>query len=219
MSETLASVTALADRRTASPRSRFEGRVGRVTAGAELPDGQLPDPGIDFAAALAHGDGETGFEEVYRRWSPMVHSVARRSLGSAEEADDLTQRVFISAWQSRSSYDPAAGSLPGWLLTITRRRIADRWAERSRDRSHPTDDLPQQGIPGLEGIIDEVVIAEELTRLGEPPGTIVRLAIFDQLTHREIAERLDLPLGTVKSHIRRSLDRLRTRWEVIHDEQ
>lgn len=174
--------------------------------------------GRDFAAALRNGDGEAAFEEVYRRWSPLVHSVARRSLGDGHEADDLTQRVFISAWGSRDSYDPAAGSLPGWLMTITRRRIADRWAERARDKSSPHTDTPEVATAGLDSIIDQLVIADELDRLGEPPGSIMRLALFEELTHTEIAERLDLPLGTVKSHIRRSLNRLRTRWEVIHDE-
>lgn len=205
-------------------QGRVEQGVVRVSAQGEAVEPNatvtaVTDLGVDFAAAVTSGHAEEAFEQVYRRWSPLVHSVARRSLGSGHEADDVTQRVFISAWGSRSAYDPAAGSLPGWLMTITRRRIADRWAERTRDRSVPDAD-PPEGPTGasMESIVDQMVIADELTRLGEPPGAIMRLALFEELTHTEIAERLDLPLGTVKSHIRRSLQRLRTRWEVIHDE-
>ena len=191
-----------------------------MSAQPERPrDSEDATSGRDFALALANGDAETAFEDAYRRWSPLVHSVARRALGDTHEADDVTQRVFISAWRSRNSYDPAAGSLPGWLMTITRRRIADRWAERARDASVPDGDPPEVGsVAGLDGVIDRLVIADELARLGEPPGQIMRMSLYEELTHAEIAERLDLPLGTVKSHIRRSMNRLRTRWEVIHDE-
>ena len=229
----LASVISLASRRHVVRSEhrfghRFEGRDGQgvieVSAQGEAAepnaaDAAVADLGVDFAAAVSSGHADEAFEQVYRRWSPLVHSVARRSLGSGHEADDVTQRVFISAWRSRSAYDPAAGSLPGWLMTITRRRIADRWAERTRDRSTPEAD-PPEGPAGaaMETIVDQMVITDELARLGEPPGEIMRLALFDELTHTEIADRLDLPLGTVKSHIRRSLQRLRTRWEVVHDE-
>lgn len=226
-SATLATVTSLASRRRIAPGTpgtmvgfSEQGVSQQVIGVSEQGEPEdRGDLGADFAAAVASGSAEQAFEDAYQRWSPLVHSVARRSLGSSDEADDLTQRVFISAWRSRTSYDPSAGSLPGWLMTITRRRIADRWAERVRDTSTPSADPPERAASaGTEGIIDQMVIAEELQRLGYPPGEILRLAMYEELTHTEIAERLDLPLGTVKSHIRRSLQRLRNRWEVILDE-
>jgi RNA polymerase sigma-70 factor (ECF subfamily) len=167
-------------------------------------------------------DPDRIFAEVFQRWSPLINTVARRAVGSTDSAHEITQQVFVSAWRSRASFNPEAGSLPGWLLTITRRRIADHWEDRSRHSLLSSDDTvhPEQRIgPTTDQIIDRVVLADELTRLGEPPGEIMRLAFYEDLTHAEIAERLHLPLGTVKSHIRRSLHRLRARWEVTIDEQ
>lgn len=208
---------------------------------ADLPDidpiiDETPDPDAvltqRFVAAVGgkaeHSDStmtaDLVFAEVYQRWSALIFSVARRAMGDEHEAADVTQRVFISAWQSRANFNPTAGSLPGWLLGITRRRIADRWTERARPTNNTTDELPEHdgdlvpNDPRVDQIIDRVVLADELAKLGYPPGDILRLAFFDDLTHGEIAERLSLPLGTVKSHIRRSLTRLRTRLEVTRDE-
>jgi RNA polymerase sigma factor (sigma-70 family) len=170
-----------------------------------------------LAAAFPYG-GEPTFAAVYARWSPLIYSTARRALGDTHDAADLTQEVFVSAWRSRAAYDPDRGSLAGWLMTITRRRIADRWDRRSREAT-PSDAPPADpGHRPLDDTIDRILVADELARLGEPPGTIMKLAFYDQLTHAEIADALHLPLGTVKSHIRRSLERLRQRWEVDRGE-
>jgi len=189
-----------------------------ATVGSEGVRSVLVDEWTDEAvgARFASGD-ERALEEAYRRWSRLVYTVAMRATGSAEDAADVTQATYVSAWRSRQGFDADKGSLPAWLMAISRRRLADHWKERSREMrrteavARVTDDPEHEPIDGL---VDRVLLADELERLGEPQRRIMELAFFQDLTHVQIAGVLDLPLGTVKSHIRRSLDRLRTRLEV-----
>lgn len=168
----------------------------------------------ELAAAFVRGDDDA-LHGVYQRWSSLVFTVARRNTGSDHDAADVTQAVFVAAWQGRSGFDPNAGSLPAWLLGITRRKVADHFRQLGRVPD-PTDDVPEGAAAdtALETTIERVLLADELDRLGEPQKRIMELCFFQDMTHAQVASLLGLPLGTVKSHIRRSLGRLRDRLEV-----
>jgi RNA polymerase sigma factor (sigma-70 family) len=194
---------------------REEPRVtGSVTGPAGTPAGPS-DP--EVARAFADG-AEHALEEAYRRWSGLVFTIALRTLGNRTDAEDVVQQVFVAAWQSREKYEPSSGSLAGWLLGITRHKTADLHASRAkvgraqeaveRVTTDPTEPAP------AEPVVDKVLIADELARLGQPQRRILELAFYEDLTHAQIASVLRLPLGTVKSHIKRSLDKLRLRLEV-----
>ncbi len=190
----------------------------RLVTSREIPVMQ-PSDDSELAAGFVAGD-ERALEQVYSRWSSLVFTMARRATGNESDAADITQAVFVSAWRGRSGFDLDKGSLPGWLVTITRRRIADHWESISRETRKIDAEsarLDDEAVAGhAEESVNRVLIADELSQLGEPQRKIMELAFFQDLTHAQIARALDIPLGTVKSHIRRSLDRLRTRLEVDH---
>ena len=187
----------------------------------------------DLAAGLRDGDRDS-LEEIYRRWSPLVHTIALRQLGNHHEAEDVTQLVFISAWRSRHTLTPSENALPAWLGGIARHRIADRLGERARDAHKvaaiASRDLGPAGALVSEsateplagdaagGVVDRLVLCQKIDDLGDPRHTILRLAFHEDLTHEQIASRTGLPLGTVKSHLRRGLTQLRRTLEEVRHE-
>lgn len=183
----------------------------------EVPMSTALDDAHLLAARFVRGD-ERALAEIYGQWSALVYSLAVRSLGDATDAEDVTQRVFVSAWQSRHRYDPERATLSAWLVGITRNAIADVHQARSRERTITAQVAAITGddaVPAPEvELADRLLIADEMARLEPLPRQVVQLAFFDDLTHLQIAERLGMPVGTVKSHIRRSLTKLRGRLEV-----
>lgn len=171
----------------------------------------------DLLVAGFRAGADAALREAYARWGPLVFRLALRSLGDRTDAEDVTQQVFISAWRGRAGFDPSRSALGAWIVGITRHRIADAHEARAR-RRRLGDTLAAEAVASPpvqdDDLAERAMVAEELDRLEPVPQRVMRLAFFDQLSHTEIAETLDLPVGTVKSHIRRSLMRMRTRWEV-----
>jgi RNA polymerase sigma-70 factor (ECF subfamily) len=172
----------------------------------------------ELAAGFAAGV-EMCLEESFRRWAHLIYTVALRALDSTSDAEEVTQQVFVGAWHSRTDYRPSSGSLPGWLVGICKHRIADRQRARGRDlglvNSLSSDVEVRVEAEPVGTLIDQIVLADEIQRLPDPRGAILRLAFWEGRSYPQIAEQLELSLGTVKSHARRALLHLRGRLEEM----
>jgi RNA polymerase sigma factor (sigma-70 family) len=182
----------------------------------EMPDFLSDSAEISLASDFQAGN-ESALAIMYDRWGSLVYSLALRSLGDVTDAEDVTQHVFVAAWLSRTNFDPSRAKLAAWLMGITHHKIVDALEKRARerrDRETLAQTLDRDSLSWTDDVVDRMLLADELSRLEELPGHIMNLAFYDRLTHAQISERLGIPLGTVKSHIRRSLVRLRERLEV-----
>ncbi|GAA1924834.1 sigma-70 family RNA polymerase sigma factor [Streptomyces sodiiphilus] len=180
-----------------------------ATPGARAAPGRKPSD-EELAEGLIRGD-EHCLAAIHRRWSGLVHALAARALGDAREAEDVTQQVFLAAWRGRHTYRPDRGTLAGWLVGITRRKTADALGARTR-RPEPaaTDDAPAPAAgESPDAVLDRLLLTQELARLPAAQRQVLHLAFYEDLTQTQIALRTGLPLGTVKSHARRGLHRLR----------
>jgi RNA polymerase sigma-70 factor (ECF subfamily) len=171
-----------------------------------------------IARDLAAGD-ESALKAAYDAHGSLVYSFCRRSLGP-ERAADATQEVFLAAWRSRERYRAERGSLAGWLLGIARFKVIDVMRADGRapvPRDLTTEDVAGAGESDVTATAERMLLAEAISTLPERAQEMVHLAFFEDLTHSQIAERCEVPLGTVKSDIRRSLQRLRRHLEGFDD--
>jgi RNA polymerase sigma-70 factor (ECF subfamily) len=162
-------------------------------------------------------DPVKGVEVLYDRYAKLVYGLARTVLSDAHEAEDLTHEVFMSLL-SRCTYDPARGTLAGYLCTVTRSRAIDRRRSRTRnlrliDRSAALGAQEVDTPAAAEDVAMEEsaqAVRNALAQLPLVQRQVLELAYFKGLTQTEIALQLDAPLGTVKSWTRRGLYSLRT---------
>jgi RNA polymerase sigma-70 factor (ECF subfamily) len=191
-----------------------------VEALMDRTDGLPPGPSEDpIGRALAAGD-ESALKAAYDAHGQLVFSYCRRSL-TPERAADATQEVFLAAWRSRERYRPEAGTLAGWLLGIARYKVIDVMRADGRAPT-PKDMTGSDEVAGTDeervvAAAERMLMAEAIATLPERAQEMVRLAFFEDLTHAQISERCAVPLGTVKSDIRRSLGRLRRHLEGFDD--
>jgi RNA polymerase sigma-70 factor, ECF subfamily len=177
---------------------------------------ETSDP--DLVVAMARGDGQA-LGVLYDRYCPTLLATAIRVLGNQREAEDLVHDVLMEAWQKAGDYDRARGSVRTWLLVRLRSRALDRWRRAGRIRVETMEDrtlddyLPAPaGDPGQS--IDHARVRRAVQDLPEPQRLVLELAYFEGLSSTEIAERLAIPVGTVKSRTAAGLAKLRA---AIHD--
>ena len=167
---------------------------------------------------MARGEHEA-VGDIYDRHGRLLYSLALRILRDQGDAEDVVQDVFAQAWQQASRYDASRGTVLGWLLNLTRSRAIDRLRGR-RSRPDPSgDDSRLRDVADGAAPADEQIawagqardIRAALDGLSVLQRVAIELAFYEGLTHAEIAERLELPLGTVKTRIRQGLLKLRDR--------
>ena len=165
----------------------------------------------DLASWFASGDADS-VRVVYQTYGRLVYSIAYKVLGDAGLAEDATQQTFVQAWRAAASYDPSR-ALGAWLTTIAKRVAIDVHRRERRHRNLDNVDTSDSSTlvtlpPSAEQIHDVAAVRRALDELPTTDRDLIRMQHFDELTHAEIAEELEIPLGTVKSRTFRAHKRL-----------
>ena len=217
-----------------SRRTRGDSRLARVNprslsqrreVGADEPPNRVKRPDVEWRLVLARtvpmpdsllgrvaGGDATAVRECLQRFGGLVWSLARRLSPNQSDAEDAVQEIFVDIWRSANKYDPRAASEATFVAMIARRRLIDRLRSRQRRREEPLSEgenraiqQPQEGELAAEAAL----AARAIAQLRPDQRQVLLLATMHGLSHEEIAARTGLPLGTVKTHARRGLLRVR----------
>jgi RNA polymerase sigma-70 factor, ECF subfamily len=175
----------------------------------------IPDD-YELMQRIANQDADA-LAAVYDRYGALVYTLGLRMLHDRGEAEELVSDVFLEIWRRADRYNPTRGAPMTYLMTLTRSRAIDRQrAMTSRNRGKSaTETSPDAQSPSPEPIASAIFVEnsrrvrEALSQLEPVYREAVEMAFFDCLSHTQIAEKLDKPLGTVKTYIRQGLIRLR----------
>ena len=192
--------------------------VSAVVAQSAVSARETDGPGADrtLVARMAQGDGDA-LAALYDRHAGPVYSLAVRILRDTRDAEDIVQDVFTQAWRQASRYTSTRGAVIAWLLTLARSRAIDRLrARRVRPEGASNDAAAIPLIDASPPIEHQLLSAEQVARvraaLDDLPllqRVAIELAFFEGLSHVQIADRLEQPLGTVKTRIRLAMGKLR----------
>lgn len=185
----------------------------------DLPD--LPSPASspdDLLVRVQSGDRDA-FSRLYDSLSPLVFGLALKTTRSNALAEEVTQEVFIQVWRQADRFDPTRGSARSWVATIAHRRSVDVVRRTQSATNREESSLPEPPNPD---VAEEVIEQDErdrvkaaMTELTDLQHEAIEMAYFGGLTYRQVAERLSVPLGTVKSRMRDGLIKIRASMEVI----
>lgn len=195
----------------------MESAVSRVS---ERKDHDRPpataDALADLLVSIRHGE-RAAMTRFYDATAPRAFSIARAILGQAEDAEEAVLDAYMQIWRTADSYSSSRGSPIGWLTTIVRSRALDRLRRRAARPEQEVSTLPEPACESLEARPDRLMdLLTEGTSLHEAMGGlsqvqrhVIALSYLRDFTHAEIAERLGLPIGTIKSHSHRAIKALR----------
>ena len=188
------------------------------TLGARRTFMSVPEPphqesptDAELLALIAEGD-QRAFRLFYDRFAGRILSYVRKLSRDVGAEEDVVQEVFIQVWRRAATYKRSRGAVAGWLYTMTRNRLVDRWRRKSARIDADENELDgiEARARGPEGHVIDLSVRQALSQLSAEQRQAVELAYFGGLTYEETAERLGLPLGTLKSRIRAGLIRMRS---------
>lgn len=180
---------------------------------AAPPFGLTTASDVDLLARIAQRD-RAAFVELFGRYAGRVKGFMLRAGVSPQDADEIAQDVMVLIWRRAETFDPTRAAPSTWIYTIARNRRIDRLRRTRRPTFDPTDPLfqPEPERDGLEQLTAaerETEVRQGIADLSPEQRAVLVAAFYDGLSHSEIAEALDLPLGTVKSRIRLAFRHLR----------
>ncbi len=164
--------------------------------------------------AIALGDAEA-FRMLYQRLTPSVMGIALRIIRNVAHAEEVTQEVMLQVWRTAPTYDPVRAKPRTWILTMAHSRAADRIrsaeAAALRDQRHHQGAVPDYDVvvEQVEASLDRERVRHAMASLTELQREVLELAYYRGYTHHQVAQVLDIPLGTAKTRIRDGLIRLR----------
>jgi len=172
------------------------------------------DPLADLMPQIAGGDRDA-LRQLYQATSAKLFAVCLRILSNRDESEDVLQEVYLTIWRRADRFEAGKASVMTWVSTIARNRAIDRLRARGPlAHAAPVEELEiPDGAPGAEALLESAQSGEALGRclseLDKRTETVIRTAFFEGVTYEALAQRMDAPLGTVKSWIRRGLLKLR----------
>lgn len=199
-----------------------------MDAPAALRHARLPEDAVMDASIIQRmaGGDESALGTLYDRWVDAVHALAIRIVRDPGEAEEVVESVFWQAWQQAARWSAERGAPGAWLLAIARSRSLDRLRSLRRRRDEqPADASVFDAFPAVGDPLADLDAKERAARVTAALGTlpheqreVLELSYFEGLSQTEIAERLSLPLGTVKTRARLALRKLRDRLDALREE-
>lgn len=157
------------------------------------------------------------FEYLYDNYSSALYGIILKVLKDEEKAADTLQDSFLKIWRSMSSYDAAKGSIFTWMLNIARNTAIDKLRAETRPEIVVFwDRLPEEDIipVSVQSPLATIDVRSIVSRMVPEKKQVIEMVYFQGYTHEEVSERLNVPLGTIKSRVRRALTDLRTIFEA-----
>ena len=184
------------------------------------------DPGplelseTDLLMRVAAGQDRQAFARLFEKLAPRVKAYMMKLGARPEFAEEVAQETFITVWRKASQFDRRKSSAVTWIFTIARNQRIDRLRKENRPALDPNEPMlvPDEPLDPLGEMEQSVVVKHVTASINELPADqqeVIRLSFIEGLSHKEISGRLDLPLGTVKSRLRLSFEKLRVLLGVV----